>query len=94
MPRITTHPGEVLQEEFLSPLALSARALARAIDVPPNRMSDIIRQRRGITADTAIRLGRYFKTTPAFWLNLQTAHDLSKAAAENDYSNVGQFAPS
>jgi antitoxin HigA-1 len=93
MPRITTHPGEVLQEEFLSPLGLSARALALAIDVPPNRMSDIIRQRRCITADTAIRLGRYFKTTPAFWLNLQTAHDLSKATAENDYSNVGQFAP-
>jgi antitoxin HigA-1 len=93
MSRITTHPGEVLQEEFLSPLALSARALARAIDVPPNRMSDIIRQRRGITADTAIRLGRYFKTTPTFWLNLQTAHDLSKAAAENDYSNVGQLTP-
>ncbi len=93
MPRITTHPGEVLQEEFLNPLGLSARALALAIDVPPNRMSDIIRQRRGVTADTAIRLGRYFKTTPAFWLNLQTAHDLSKAAAENDYSHIGQFAP-
>lgn len=92
MSRITTHPGEVLQEEFLRPLGLSARALALAIDVPANRISDIIRQRRGITADTAIRLGRYFKTTPAFWLNLQTAHDLSKAAAENDYSNIGQFA--
>jgi antitoxin HigA-1 len=93
MPRITTHPGEVLQEEFLAPLALSARALALAIDVPPNQMSDIIRQRRGITADTAIRLGRYFKTRPAIWLNLQTAHDLSMATAENDYSNIGQFAP-
>jgi addiction module HigA family antidote len=89
MPRITTHPGEVLKEEYLLPLEMSARALAEAIGVPANRVSEIVAGRRGVTADTAIRLGRYFATDPRFWTNLQTAHDLSKAAAEHDYSGVG-----
>jgi antitoxin HigA-1 len=88
MPRIRTHPGEVLREEYLEPLGLSARALAEAIGVPANRMSEIIRERRSMTADTAIRLGRYFGTDPRFWLNLQMAHDLSKAEAATDYSAV------
>lgn len=88
MPRITSHPGEILQEEFLSPLALSARALAAAIEVPPNRISEIVRGRRDVSADTAIRLGRYFGTDPRFWLNLQTAHDLSKAEASGDFSRI------
>jgi addiction module HigA family antidote len=88
MPRIRSHPGEILQEEYLAPLGLSARALAAAIDVPANRLTDIIRGRRGVTADTAIRLGKYFRTDPRFWTNLQAAHDLSKAAAEHDYSGV------
>ncbi len=88
MPRIHTHPGEVLNEEFLVPLAISARALAAEIDVPPNRLTEIIRERRGITADTAIRLGRRFGTTPEFWMNLQASHDLSKAAATTDYTNI------
>jgi antitoxin HigA-1 len=88
MPRIRTHPGEVLREEYLKPLGLSARALAEAIGVPANRMSEIIRERRSMTADTAIRLGRYFGTDPRFWLNLQMAHDLSKAEAATDYSAV------
>lgn len=88
MPRVRVHPGEVLREEFLLPLAMSARALAAAIDVPANRISDIVRERRDVTADTAIRLGRYFKTTPQFWINLQTAHDLSKAEASGDYSSI------
>ena len=88
MPRITSHPGEILQEEFLAPLALSARALAAAIEVPPNRISEIVRGRRDISADTAIRLGRYFGTDPRFWLNLQTAHDLSKAEASGDFSRI------
>ena len=86
--RIKTHPGEVLREEYLEPLGLSARALAKEIGVPANRLTEIIRERRGITADTAIRLGRYFGTDPRFWLNLQTAHDLSKAEAGTTYSNV------
>ena len=81
MARIRTHPGEVLAEEFMKPTGLSARALAAELDVPANRISEIIRQRRGVTADTAIRLARRFGTTPRFWMNLQVAHDLSVAEA-------------
>ena len=81
MARIRTHPGEVLAEEFMKPLGLSARALAAELDVPANRITEIIRQRRGVTADTAIRLARRFGTTPRFWMNLQVAHDLSVAEA-------------
>jgi addiction module HigA family antidote len=82
--RIRTHPGEVLREEYLKPLGLSARALAEAIGVPGNRLSEIVRERRGVTADTALRLGRYFGTDALFWI----AHDLSKAEAETDYSRI------
>ena len=88
MARIRTHPGEVLRAEYLEPLNLTARGLAEEIGVPGNRMSEIIRERRSVTADTAIRLGRYFGTDPRFWLNLQTAFDLSKAEADHDYSTV------
>lgn len=88
MPRIRTHPGEILQEEFLVPLNLSAARLAAQIGVPTNRITEIVRERRGVTADTAIRLGKRFGTTPQFWTNLQTGYDLSKAEAEHDYSNV------
>jgi len=93
MPRIRCHPGEILNEEYLLPLGLSARQLAESIGVPPNRISDIVRERRGITADTAIRLGRYFGTDPRFWLNMQQGFDLSKAIAETDYSSVSTRAP-
>ena len=86
--RIRTHPGEVLREEYLKPLGMSARALAEAIGVPANRLSEIVRERRGITADTALRLGRYFGTDALFWINLQVAHDLSKAEAATDYSRI------
>ena len=83
--RIRTHPGEVLREESLVPLvALSCRQLAEALGVPPNRITELVRQRRGMTADTAIRLARYFDTDPRFWLNLQVAHELSRAEAETD----------
>jgi addiction module HigA family antidote len=88
MPRIRTHPGEILREEYLVPLGLSSRALAHAISVPPNRMSELVAERRGITADTAVRLARHFRTTPEFWMNLQSGHDLSKAQAETDYSHI------
>ncbi len=77
--RIRTHPGEVLSEEFLKPMGISARALAQAIDVPPNRVSAIVNQQRAVSADTALRLARHFGTTAEFWLNLQTAYDLSLA---------------
>ncbi len=88
MPRVRTHPGEVLSEEYLKPLGLSATALARALGVPANRISDIVRGRRDVSADTAISLGRYFEVDPRFWINLQTAHDLTRAEAENDYSAI------
>lgn len=73
------HPGEVLREEFLLPLGLSANALAKNLCVPVTRINDIARERRGITGDTALRLARYFGTTPQFWINLQAAYDLRGA---------------
>jgi addiction module HigA family antidote len=81
--RTHTHPGEVLREEFMIPLGLSANALSRDIDVPPNRITSIIAAERAVTPDTAVRLARYFDTTPQFWLNLQMAHDLSVTLAEH-----------
>ena len=73
------HPGEILLEEFLRPLALSQNRLGLDLGVPPQRIGDIVRGRRGITADTALRLARYFGTTPQFWLNLQTRFELDVA---------------
>lgn len=76
------HPGEVLKEEFMKPLGLSANALARAIRVPANRISAIVNGDRGITADTALRLAKALGTTPDFWLNLQKQYDLDCARDE------------
>lgn len=73
------HPGEILREEFLAPLAMSAHALAMELKVPAPRINDIVRERRAITPDTALRLSRYFGTTAQFWLNLQTSYDLKIA---------------
>jgi addiction module HigA family antidote len=70
------HPGEILREEFLLPLHLSANALAIALGVPAPRINDIARERRGITADTALRLARYFGTSAEFWMGLQADYDL------------------
>lgn len=70
------HPGEVLAEEFLEPLEISQNRLAVAIGVPPRRINEIVHGKRRITADTALRLSRYFGTTDRFWLNLQTRFDL------------------
>ena len=72
------HPGEILREE-LEELGGSARELARALDVPVNRVTGILREERGITADTALRLARYFNSRPELWLNLQSAYDLRQA---------------
>lgn len=80
--RVTTHPGEMLREEFLVPLGISQNALALKIRVPATRIGDIIHGRRGITPDTALRLARFFGNSPEFWLNLQQMHDLSKARLE------------
>ena len=73
------HPGEVLRDEFLTPLALSVYQLAQALKVSRPRLNDVVLGRRGVTVDTALRLGRYFGTTPEFWLNLQTRYDLDVA---------------
>ena len=70
------HPGEILKEEFLDPLGLSQYRLARDTSVPPRRINEIVRGMRAISADTALRLGRYFGTSEVFWLNLQAHHDL------------------
>ncbi|MGA7983431.1 MAG: HigA family addiction module antitoxin, partial [Chromatiaceae bacterium] len=70
------HPGEILREEFLVPLGLSASALALELKVPAPRINDIARERRAITPDTALRLSRYFGTSPEFWMDLQSAFDL------------------
>jgi addiction module HigA family antidote len=73
------HPGEVLSEEFLQPMGLSQYRLAKDIDVPARRINEIVLGKRGITADTALRLASYFDTTPDVWLNLQVRYELDKA---------------
>jgi len=76
------HPGEILSEDFMKPYRLSMNKLALDLRVPVTRIADIVAERRGISPDTALRLGRYFNTTPRFWLNLQTKYDLEVAEDE------------
>ena len=73
------HPGEILREDYLKVLGMSANALSKALSVPAPRINDIVRERRGVSADTALRLARYFDTSPQFWLNLQAMNDLRVA---------------
>ncbi|KAB2322258.1 HigA family addiction module antidote protein [Betaproteobacteria bacterium SCN1] len=77
------HPGEILREEFMVPMGLSANALAIALRVPAPRVNDIVRERRAISADTALRLSRYFGTSAEFWLGLQSDYDMKIALAES-----------
>lgn len=77
------HPGEVLEEEFLKPLDISRYRLAKDIDVPQTRIAEICKGRRGITADTALRLAKYFGTTAKFWMGLQEDYDLEEEASRN-----------
>ena len=76
------HPGEILREEFMVPLGLSMNRMAMDLRVPVTRIADIVNERRAITADTALRFGRYFKNSPTFWMNLQTRYDLEVAEDE------------
>ena len=76
------HPGEILREEFMVPLRLSMNKMAMDLRVPVTRIADIVNERRGITADTALRFARYFKNTPTFWMNLQTRYELEIAEDE------------
>jgi addiction module HigA family antidote len=78
--RPPTHPGEILLEEFLKPLGLTQVTAAARMGIPLNRLNEIVRRRRGMTADTALRLARLLGTSPEFWMNLQTAWDLYRAA--------------
>ena len=84
--RVTTHPGEILAEEFLKPLGLSVNALAMALRVPATRIGAIVKGERSVTADTALRLARFFGTSPEFWINLQAMHDLTKTRQEKGKS--------
>jgi len=87
------HPGEVLREDFLVPLGMSANALAKALNVPAPRVNDIVRERRGVSADTAMRLARYFGGDARSWLNLQAAYDLRVAEIENAKRIEREIAP-
>lgn len=80
------HPGEILREEFLAPLGMPAHELALALRVPAMRINDIVNEKRGITADAALRLSRYFGTTAKFWLNLQASYELE--VAEDQLGNA------
>jgi addiction module HigA family antidote len=87
------HPGEILREEFLMPLQMSAHALSQAIQVPATRVNDIVNGKRGITADTALRLARYFGNSPDFWMNLQAAYDLRAAERERSVRIEREVSP-
>jgi addiction module HigA family antidote len=82
--RVPIHPGEILREEFMQPLSLSINALARALHVQPMRISEIVNERRGISADSALRLARYFGNSAEFWLNMQAAYELDLASQNAD----------
>jgi len=84
------HPGEILREEFLVPMGMTAHALALELKVPAPRINDIVRERRAITPDTALRLARYFGNTPQFWMNLQSSYDLKITERETGYAIVRQ----
>jgi addiction module HigA family antidote len=81
--RVTTHPGEMLNEEFLKPLGMSVNALALGLRVPATRIGAIVKGERSVTADTALRLARFFGTSAEFWINPQAMYDLTKARTEN-----------
>jgi addiction module HigA family antidote len=82
-PRWRIHPGRILREEFLKPLGISSYELAKRLRVPPPRVNDIVLERRGISADTAVRLSRFFGTTEQFWLNLQGAYEISRVKIDH-----------
>jgi addiction module HigA family antidote len=87
------HPGEVIREDFMVPLGLSANALAKALNVPAPRINDIVRGRRGVSADTAMRLARYFGGDARSWLNLQAAYDLRVAEITNGKRIAREISP-
>lgn len=92
------HPGEILLEEFMKPLNLNANQLAHLLDIPPPRINDIVLEKRGISADTALRLAHYFGTTTKFWMNLQDSYEIRKISLKTrkhiENLAVGITAPS
>ncbi len=88
------HPGEILLKDFLEPLAISQSRLAKDVHVPLGRIKELVLERRGISADTALRLARYFNTTPQFWLNLQTKFDLDTARLTEEKTILRTIQPS
>jgi addiction module HigA family antidote len=91
--RVTSHPGEILSEEFLKPLNMSVNALAMSLRVPATRIGAIVKGQRSVTADTALRLARFFGSSAEFWMNLQTMHDLTKAQKQTGPSIVRDVRP-
>src|SRR3984893_16739580 len=87
------HPGETLREDFLKPLGLTANRLALELRVPVTRVNDIVRSKRAITADTALRLARYFGTTPQFWMNLQANYELERVEDTQGREIAGRIRP-
>jgi len=87
------HPGETLREDFLKPLGLTANRLAMELIVPVTRINDIVRGKRAITADTALRLARYFGTTPQFWMNLQANYDIARVEDSRGPEIAGRIRP-
>ena len=85
------HPGEILEKEFLEPLGLSQNEIARQIGVPPRRINEIVHGKRGITADTAIRLGKFFGMSAQFWLSLQTHYELDSVIYEERTGGTSRF---
>lgn len=86
------HPGEILLEDFIEPLGLTKNAVARAIEVPATRIGEIVRGTRAITADTDLRLSRFFGTSEGYWLNLQKLYDLEEARRSGSYDNIPRYA--
>jgi addiction module HigA family antidote len=89
--RFPMHPGEFLREEFTTPLGLSARKVAAMIDVPANRISELIAERRSLTADTAFRLEKLFGMPAYIWMSFQQEYDAARTLAENDYSGIKPY---
>ena len=87
------HPGEILKEEFLTPLGMSASQLARHLGVPVNRITQILHHTRSITGDTALRLSRFFKTSPELWMNLQAMYDLREAEEKISLNQINKIMP-
>ncbi len=85
--QIKTHPGEILNEEFLVPLGITSHYLSKQLNLSPSRIAEIIKGKRSITANTAIRLAKFFGTSSQFWLNLQVEYDISKEL----YNNINEF---